>query len=309
MKALIDYIQGLEIGQGRYAGQPFKLLPWEKGFLKGAFAVPGDARLTISRGNGKSTLFSAVAAACVDVDGPLVEPMAESVIVASSFDQGTLSFRHVLHFLRPTLKKYPKRFRVQDSANRATIHDRETGAMLRVLGSDPKRAHGIAPRILLLDELAQWPHVDAMLSALKTSRGKIPDSKALMIGTRPANALHPFEVASDNRRLVSRAVYASEQRRENPFLVSTWRKANPSWSHLPDLQKIIQVKRLNDAKHDASCVGVLPWPSAQPRGKRYCRSAASWMKGIWERAEVPKGSWSLGESYILGLGPGAEARR
>ena len=85
--------------------------------------------------------------------------MAETLVVASSFDQGLLNFRHMLHFLAPTFEKYgagPRgRFRIQDSANRATITDRETGAMVRVLGSDPRRLHGAAPRLLLLDEIAQ----------------------------------------------------------------------------------------------------------------------------------------------------------
>ena len=55
-------------------------------------------------------------------------------------------------------------FRIQGSANRATIADRETGAMVRVLGSDPRRLHGAAP----------WPpeRVEPMLAALKTSRGQ-----------------------------------------------------------------------------------------------------------------------------------------
>ena len=29
------YIEGLTLSQGRYAGQLFKLLPWEKRFLRG----------------------------------------------------------------------------------------------------------------------------------------------------------------------------------------------------------------------------------------------------------------------------------
>ena len=35
--------------------------------------------------------------------------------------------------------------------------DKLTGAMVRVLGCDPRRMHGSAPKLLLLDELAQWP--------------------------------------------------------------------------------------------------------------------------------------------------------
>ena len=53
------YIEGLTLSQGRYAGQPFKLLPWEKRFLRGAFK-PGvmDAALSLGRGCGKTTFVA-----------------------------------------------------------------------------------------------------------------------------------------------------------------------------------------------------------------------------------------------------------
>ena len=202
-KTVGNYIEHLTLGQGCYAGERFKLLGSQKRFLAGAFGQPGDAALTMGRAGGKSTFCSAIACAAVDVNGPLVEPMAECLVVASSFDQGLLNFRHMLNFLTPSFERYGTgsrgRFRIQDSANRATITDRETGAMVRVLGSDPRRLHGAAPKLLLYDEVAQWPpeRVEPMLAALKTSRGKIPGSKALWLGTRPSAPDHPFQRALD----------------------------------------------------------------------------------------------------------------
>ena len=155
------YISSLRLGQGRRAGERFELLHWQRKFLHGAFGQDGDGALTMGRGGGKTTFVAAIACAAVDVDGPLVEPMAETLVVASSFEQGLISFRHLLHFLAPSFERHGRggrgRFRVQDSANRAVVQDRETGAMVRVLGSDPRRLHGAAPRLLLLDEIAQWP--------------------------------------------------------------------------------------------------------------------------------------------------------
>ena len=143
-QAVASYVESLRIGQGRHAGERFRLLGWQRKFLRGAFGQDADAALSMGRGGGG-------------------------------------------------------RFRVQDSANRASIQDKETGALVRVLGSDPRRLHGAAPRILLLDELAQWPpgQVAPMLAALTTSRGKIPGSKALWIGTRPSTSDHPFQRALD----------------------------------------------------------------------------------------------------------------
>ncbi len=77
IRALETYIESLALGQGRYAGESFTLLPWERRFVRGAFGQPKDAAISLGRGGGKTTLIAAIACAAVDVGGPLVEPMAE----------------------------------------------------------------------------------------------------------------------------------------------------------------------------------------------------------------------------------------
>ena len=257
-KATANYIQGLTIGQGRRAGQSFTLHGWQRRFLSGAFGQPGDAALSMARGGGKTTFCAAIACASVDVDGPLVEPMAECLLVASSFDQGLIAFRHVMHFMGPSFERWGVgpggRFRVQDSANRATITDRKTGAMVRVLGSDPRRLHGAAPKLLLLDEVAQWPpeRVQPMLAALRTSRGKIPDSRALWLGTRPAAEEHPFQRALNGHGVGFRLCYAAPKDAP-PFQRRTWKRANPGLDNLPDLEAKIR-EEAADAKRDPSAL-------------------------------------------------------
>ena len=155
MQELFDYMERLIIGQGREAGQNLKLYPWQRRFLRGAFGQADDAALSLARGGGKTTFTAGIA--CATLDGPLAEPMGETLVVASSFDQGLVCFRHVLHFLQPTIADNPRNWRIQDSANRATITNRGNGAILRVLGSDPRRLHGAAPKLIIGDEIAQWP--------------------------------------------------------------------------------------------------------------------------------------------------------
>ena len=136
----------------------------------------------------------------MDVDGPLVAPRAENIVVCVVLRarDDSVQARPELSW-QPTFEKYgvgaAHRFRVQDSANRASITDTKTGAMLRCVGSDPARAHGLAPALVLADEVAKWPagNVHAMISALETSRGKIPNSRLFWLGTRPASGTHPFE--------------------------------------------------------------------------------------------------------------------
>ena len=195
-EAVESYLSRLVVPQGRFAGEPFPVLPWQSRFVAGAFKDGVlDAALSLGRGNGKTTLCAGLLAATVDLDGPLNSKNAESLLVASSFGQATIAFRHVLRMLEPTLERYPNLLRVRDSQNMATIQNRDIGALLRCAGSDPRRLHGAAPILILGDELAQWPpnQIDRMLAALDTSRGKIPGCRMLWIGTRPASEDHPFE--------------------------------------------------------------------------------------------------------------------
>ena len=91
-EAVERYLAGLVVPQGRYAGEPFPVLPWQSRFVAGAFRDGVlDAALSLGRGNGKTTLCAGLLAATVDLDGPLNSTNAESLLVASSFGQGDYS--------------------------------------------------------------------------------------------------------------------------------------------------------------------------------------------------------------------------
>ena len=297
-----QYIEQLVIGQGREAGKKMSLFPWQRRFLRGALRQDNDAALSLARGGGKTTFIAAIAAAAVA--GPLAEPMAEVLIVASSFDQGLISFRHVLHFLQPTIDKNKKRFRVQDSANRATITDRDNGAALIVLGSDPKRLHGRAPKLMLLDEIAQWPHtqLDRMLAALTTARGKIPESRGFWIGTRPASPEHPFEEALGGAGVGYSQVHAAAPG-DPLFQKRTWLKANPGLPWQPDLEIII--------RRESEAARKSPQAAASFKALRLNMGVADIVESVlldvdsWLRIECENPPATGG--YVLGLDLGTSA--
>ena len=292
--ALIEYIRGLTITQGRRAGEPFKLLPWQSRFLRSAFSVPGDCSLTVARGNGKSTLIAGVA--CAALDGPLQARRADVVCVASSFTQGRVIYESVVAALRARGEDLEdrKRWRVQDSANSATIEHRESAARVRCIGSDPKRMHGLAPVLALLDEPAQWPPAsrDAMRAALSTGLGKVPGSRMVALGTRPANDDHWFAkmLAAPGEDGYSQVHAAGD---DDPiFNRRTWAKANPSLKVMPDLASRIQ-REAKEARADPAlqpafrALRLKPWnvrhgtrntlarrDLATRRGRRAARGAA-----------------------------------
>ena len=240
MGDLIAYLAGLTVSQGRLAGQPFTVLPWQRRFIRGAFA-PGvqSAALSVGRGNGKTALLSGIAAATLD--GPLAVPRGETVIVASSFEQARIAFEHVAAFMGDRLHDR-SRWKIWDTAQQARIEDRQTGARVRCVGSDPRRAHGLAPVLTLADEPAQWPETtgERMVSALVTAAGKQPHSRFIALGTRPADSEHWFA-----KMLNGGADYAQTHaaRSDDPkFQRRTWAKANPSLAHMPDLQAAVRTE-------------------------------------------------------------------
>ena len=296
-EAVETYLAGLIVPQGRFVGDPLTVFPWQSRFVAGAFR-PGvlDAALSVGRGNGKTTLCAGLLAATVDQDGPLNERNAESLLVASSFQQATICFRHVLRMLAPTLARYPKLLRIRDSQNMATIQNRDTGAMLRCVGSDPKRLHGAAPVLILGDELAQWPdnQIDRMLAALDTSRGKIPDCRMLWIGTRPASADHRFAKmlagGADYRQ-----VHACRKGKDLPFKTKSWRKANPSFDAMPDLKATIKLEAARarkDADQLASFEALRLNMGTADVVEQYVLGPDAWKEILGQEAEKV-GPWAL----------------
>ena len=249
MSRLIEYLQTLTVSQGRRAGEALAVLRWQRKFVAGAFA-PGrtTAALSVARGNGKSTLVAGIAAAALD--GPLAVPRGETIIVASSFMQATICFDHVCHFMGAKLRDR-RRYKFWQTGQLSRIEDKETGASVRAIGSDPKRAHGAAPSLILADEPAQWPNHtgERMLAALRTSMGKQPGARLIALGTRPASHEHWFAKMLAGTADYAQAHAAAED--DPPFQRRTWAKANPSLDFMPDLEAAIRTEA-GHAKSDPS---------------------------------------------------------
>ena len=253
---VLTHLKRLQMSGGDRDGEQFKVLNWEAKFIQGAFRVHGPAALSVARGNGKSALVAGIATAVVDPEGPLHGRRREAVVVASSFAQARLIFEDAKHFLSDLHDLGERRtWRLQDSQNAAVIEHRPSGARLRCVGSDPSRAHGLRPSLALLDEGAQWPAgtSDRMLAAIRTGLGKVPGSKMVALGTRPADPAHWFE-----KMLTGGAAYSqvhAARPDDPPFQLKTWRRANPSLDHLPSLLREIR-EEAADAKADENMLSA-----------------------------------------------------
>ena len=296
MTPLESYLAGLTVPQGRRAGEALAVLPWQARFVAGAFA-PGrtTAALSVARGNGKTVLVAGIA--CAALDGPLAVPRGETVIVASSFAQACIAFDHVVAFMGDTLRDR-KRYRFWQTGQLAKIEDKATGASVRALGSDPKRAHGLAPSLLLLDEPAQWPgHTgDRMLAALRTSLGKQPGARLIALGTRPASHEHWFAKMLAGTADYAQAHAAAEG--DPPFQRRTWAKANPSLDFMPDLEAAIRTEA-GHAKIDPSVLHEFRALRLN-LGTSEVAEAVLVEAGTWARIE---GRGRTGRAACVGLRP------
>ena len=234
---VIDYLSGLRIVGGDLDGQPMEVWPWQRRFCRGTFSRPGDSALSIARGAGKSGLVAGLASAVVDGEGPLHSTRAQVLCVAASHEQARILFTDCLGYLRGLGYDLDdrRRWRKLDSPNMSLLEFRPSEAHIRCLGANPATMHGLRPKLALLDEPSQWDAAkrERALAAVKTGLGKTPGSRAVMLGTRPAAAEHPFAKA-----LAGEADYAqvhAARPTDPPYQLRTWRKANPSIDYLPSL--------------------------------------------------------------------------
>ena len=244
----------LTITEGRFEGQPFTVLPWQAEALAAFEGESSTGALSVARGNGKTALIAAVAAAAIV--GPLARPRGQVLAMASSHAQGLILFEDVLAYIRPWLTAEPERYRVLNSMNTALVEDSLTGARLRVLGCDSKRALGLRPTLALLDEPAAWPSStrDSMYQALRTALGKTPNSKLVAFGTRPNDGNAHWFGRLLNTADVAKC-YAVPGDTEDVTLPEAWRLANPSADHLVDLAKRIE-EEAEEARMDSSSLAA-----------------------------------------------------
>ena len=145
---LIGYLGGLRLSGGDRDGELFTVLPWQRRLCAAFSPGRGMRRCRWAGATGKSAVVVGIAAAVVGPHGPLHGRRREVVCCAASFEQSRIIFEDVagLPALGGAFDLDDRAvWRKQDSANRAHLEYRPSGARVRCIGSDPKTAHGLRP--------------------------------------------------------------------------------------------------------------------------------------------------------------------
>ena len=124
------------------------------------------------------------------------------------------------------------------------IEDYKTGSKLQARGSDPRRAHGMAPSFLICDEPAQWLGEGGgaeLWGTLDTGMGKQLNPKIFAIGTRPEDDDHWFnELLNTPSDDVAVHSYRCDED-DDDFSIESIKKANPSYDYKPELREAIRI--------------------------------------------------------------------
>lgn len=306
--------------KGVGARQPFKLRPFQREIVAGAFA-PGirAALVSLPRGNGKSALAAALALAEMFV-GP---DSAEVLCVASDMRQAMIVLRMARRMveLNPILGE-----RVQVYADRLYLP--ENDATMLPLPAEPGALHGHDPSLLVVDEL----HVvtQEVWEAVTSVSGKRPESLTLAISTPAASPDSVmWQLVEHGRRGDDPAFYFREYAAPEGCDVAdrkAWRVANPalacrnpflSEDGLEAVRRTISEARFRQLRLGQWVTGVeawLPWGTwdtcatervVQPRERvvlAFDGSASGdstalvgctldghlWVEGLWENPGDPR---------------------
>jgi len=186
---VIVFIESLPCTKGFGAGEPLRLLDFQKEWIEAVYAEDADgyrqvttALLSAGRGNGKTVLIAGLCLA--HLVGPEAVPRAEVYSAAATREQAALIFAELEAWILrvPWLKE-----RLNVKRFGKVIEDLETGSLYRALASDAPAAHGLAPSFVAADELAVWKRRD-LYEVLRTAMGKRPEALMAVISTQSAAA-------------------------------------------------------------------------------------------------------------------------
>lgn len=153
--------------------QRFLLEPFQRAILADYFDGCRETLVLLPSGNGKTTLFAALALYHLIYRTGADGGHSECYIAAASRDQATLMYKHADGFVERSrgLKK-----RVKVLRGTRKIESRQDRGFIQVLASDEDTADGVGPTLALVDELHR--HKDdalytVLLKGLKKRQGKL----------------------------------------------------------------------------------------------------------------------------------------
>lgn len=219
------------VPEGAHVGQPLKLAPFQKKFIRDVYSNPHGTRrayLAIARKNGKSGLIACLLLA--HLAGPEKRLNAQIVSGARSRDQAALVFNLAAKMvqLSPELSKV---VRIVPSGKR--LIGLVANTEYRALAAEGTTAHGLSPVLAILDEVGQvkGPQ-DDFIDAITTAQGAHEAPLLIAISTQAPTDADLFSIwlddaeRSGDKSIVSHVYSAPEGCEVDDK--KAWQAANPA---------------------------------------------------------------------------------
>lgn len=188
--------------EGKMAGQPFVLMPWQQavvGNLFGWFKTHEDglpcrryreALIYVPRKNGKTPLSAGIALYVLFADG---EKGQQNYIAAGDREQAGMLFRQAKGMVEQE-GRLAKRCRILGGtsnqwASKSIVREEE-GSFLRVISSDAHTKHGGTTHLAIIDELHVQPNRD-LYDVMRTSTASANRRQPLLLWITTADFARP----------------------------------------------------------------------------------------------------------------------
>ncbi len=289
----MNFIQQLKLTKGKWAGQPFILLPWELDLIKKVFGTLREdgtrqyktVYVEIGKKNGKSELGAAIALYMLCADG---EENAEVYVAACDRQQASIIFNTSINFVEGnrTLSRLTKTVR----SIKRIVYPR-TGSFYQVLSSDVKSKSGLNVSCVILDEIWTYPNPD-LAKMLTTGSGDAREQPLFIYLTTAGNKLTGYGwdmhcKAKDilaGRRIDPTflpIIYGLEEK-DDWEDEKNWYKANPSLGHTIKIDRVREA--FEQAKQDIGDEALFK----QLRLNMWLKQDIKWMHmDVWGKCSFP----------------------
>jgi phage terminase large subunit-like protein len=227
--------------EGKNVGQPLKLMPFQKAFIKDIYDNPkGTSRayLSVARKNGKSALIAAVLLA--HIVGPEARQNSQIVSGARSRDQASLVFKLAEKMVRLSAELSQI---IKVVPSQKSLVGLPMNVEYRAISAEAGTAHGLSPVLAILDEVGQVRgQQDAFIEAIETAQGAHDDPLLIAISTQAATDGDLFSIWLDDAknakdpRIVSHVYSAPEDCEVMDR--KAWLAANPAMGHFRSITDI-----------------------------------------------------------------------
>jgi len=235
------------IPEGKFVGQPVKLLEFQREIIKGIYDSPTRrAIISFGRKNAKTTLSAFLL--LLHLCGTEAKANSQLYSAAQSREQAAILFSLAAKIVRlsPELSDYVG---IRDTAKQ--LYCQELGTLYRALSAEASTAYGLSPVFTVHDELGQVRGSRSELyEALETASAAQEQPLSIVISTQAAKPDDLLSILIDDCIAASDPLqklwlYTSPLELE-PFSEEAIRAANPAFDYFMNKDEVLS--QANNAK-------------------------------------------------------------